>query len=128
MRKCPGPKAYSPSNADRHRVQLAVAAGMTLPEIAAALDISRSTLSKLFADDIANGRAKCRLENICRLDKAAAAKNVAAMKALAVMMATPATAETVEPNRWDNLLAEYGHDITDDLDNSGRFPDFGKAH
>lgn len=128
LRKRPGPHPFLPTSADRHRVQLAVATGMKLPEIASALEISRSSLSKLFATDIANGRAKRRLDNVCRLDKAAANGNVAAMRTLATMMATPATVETVEPNRWADLAAEYGHDITDDLDNSGRFPDFGKAH
>lgn len=124
----PGPKPFVPTLADRHRVQLAIAVGMTLPEIASALDISRSSLSKLFSADIASGRAKRRLDNVCRLDRAAAAGSVAAMRTLATMFATPSAVPVIEePNPWAQLLAEYGHDVADG-ENSGRFPEFEKRH
>jgi hypothetical protein len=39
----PGPRPFTPTSAQRHCVTLGVATGMTLPDVAAALDISRST-------------------------------------------------------------------------------------
>ena len=122
----PGPKPLRPTKCQRRQVELAIATGMTLPEIAAALDISRSTLSKVFAAEISTGRARRKLDNICRLDRAAAAGNVAAIKTLlTLMLESERTTPTPGDGRWNNLLAEYG--IAPE-GNSGRFSDFEKRH
>jgi hypothetical protein len=123
--KKPGPRPFKPTSEQRRRVELAIATGMTLPAIAAALDISRSTLSKLFAAEIGSGRAKRRLENVCRLDKQAAAGNTAATKALLVLIDAPASSDDTQPSRWDALLAEFG---VAPESNSGRISDFRNGH
>ena len=62
--KRPGRKAYKPSASARERVMTYIAAGMTLPQIADALVISRTTLCKCFVAELAAGRAK-RMAALC---------------------------------------------------------------
>ena len=126
MPRKPGPRPLKPTSAERRQVELAIATGMALPDIAAAGDISRSTLCKVFAVEIATGRAKRRIENILRLDKQAAAGNTAATKALLVLIDAPAVSNDEEPGgKWDALLRSYG---VAPEGNSGRILDFGKRN
>jgi hypothetical protein len=80
--KRPGRKAYKPSASARERVMTYIAAGMTLPQIADALVIGRTTLCKCFVAELAAGRAKRMAENIDLLRKAAKSSSVSAMRTL----------------------------------------------
>jgi DNA-binding transcriptional ArsR family regulator len=55
-----GGVAHVPTDRERLQVELMVAGGMTLDDIAMALGISRKTLSKHFAPEIEHGKAKVR--------------------------------------------------------------------
>jgi AraC-like DNA-binding protein len=74
-----GPKPFVPTTRQRHEVELAVAVGMSLETIADALDVSRRTLGRAFARELAVGRSKRLLASAVRLDKLAEAGNVAAV-------------------------------------------------
>jgi hypothetical protein len=66
-----------------------VAAGMTLPEIAAVLEISRSTLCEHYRIELATGRARRRAEVIEQLRKAVRSGNVSAMRTLLDLFGFP---------------------------------------
>ena len=121
IRKKPGPKVITPSNKDRHNVELAVSIGMSLEAIADALDISRRTLSRTFVRELAVGRSKQMLASIVRLDDLAAAGNVAACKFLHSLMMNnqdnkPEAA--IEDDKWSALADK----IQDDLDREANLP------
>src|SRR4029453_4632412 len=64
-----GRKAYKPTQHVREQVMTLAAANMTLPEIAAVVDISRTTLCQYFVAELASGRAK-RLAEVIELLRA----------------------------------------------------------
>ena len=101
-----GRKVLKATKAECARVALAVAIGMTVAELANMLGVSKSTIERTFAPEIATGRNFKRLQNAERLDRAAAKGNVAAMKALAVMMETPPEPDqSDDDSRWAHLVA-----------------------
>jgi IS30 family transposase len=108
-----GRKVLTPTKAERARVALGVAIGMTVTEISRVLGASKSTVERTFGHEIATGRIAKRLENAMRLDRAAAAKNVAAMKALAAMMEKSPEPDADDDDRWAHLVAP---DVTQKLD------------
>jgi hypothetical protein len=85
-----GRKAYKPTHRVREQVMTLAAANMTLPEIAAAVDISRTTLCQYFAAELASGRAVRLAEAIELLRKGARRGSVAAARALLAAYGRPA--------------------------------------
>jgi len=85
-----GRKAYKPTQQVREQVMTLAAANMTLPEIAAAVDISRTTLCQYFQAELACGKAKRLAEVIELLRKGARRGSVAAARALLAAYGKPA--------------------------------------
>ena len=85
-----GRKAYKPTQHVREQVMTLAAANMTLPEIAAAVDISRTTLCQYFVAELASGRAKRLAEVIELLREGARRGSVAAARALLAAYGKPA--------------------------------------
>lgn len=81
-RRRPGRKAYKPSRSMRDTVMTLAAAAMTLPEIAAVLEISRSALCEHYRVELATGRVRRRAEVIEQLRRGAKSGNVSAMRTL----------------------------------------------
>src|SRR5262245_30848772 len=77
-----GRKAYKPTQHVREQVMTLAAANMTLPEIAAAVDISRTTLCEYFQAELASGRAKRLAEVIELLRKGAPGAAVSRQRGL----------------------------------------------
>ena len=125
-----GPKPLVPSSADRQGVMLAVAAGMSLELIADALEVSRRTLCRTFARELAIGRAKKMLENIRRLDAAAAAGNVSAMKYFhALMLDRHGPGENVGEDRWAAVANQIEADMDAEANpNLPKNPEFWKSN
>ena len=69
----PGPKPVVPTNGERRLVTLAVSIGMTVDQIAAVINMSRRTVYRVFADDLANGHARRLLRSAARLEEMAEA-------------------------------------------------------
>jgi hypothetical protein len=110
----PGPKPVADgiTPAQRHDVMLAAAGGMALESIASALDVSRRTLSRAFAHELAVGRAKKMLENLKRLERAADQGNVSAQKFLHTLMAGRREPdESVAEDRWAAVAGRIQADI-----------------
>jgi AcrR family transcriptional regulator len=85
-----GRKAYKPTHQVREQVMTLAAANMTLPEIAAAVDISRTTLCQYFVAELVCGRAKRLAEVIELLREGARHGSVAAARALLAAYGRPA--------------------------------------
>src|SRR5262245_61490287 len=85
-----GRRAYKPTHKVRDQVMTLTAANMTLPEIAAAVDISRTTLCEYFQAELASGKAKRLSEVIELLRKGAQRGSVAAARALLAAYGRPA--------------------------------------
>jgi hypothetical protein len=104
------PVAISPSMADRLRVELAIAGGLSATAVARSLGISRRTFARAFAKEIEIGHAKVMLEMMMCLHRAARKGNGAAAKALLgfVERAKPDPAEAATVDRWAGL-AERVH-------------------
>jgi AraC-like DNA-binding protein len=97
----PGPKPVVPTTRQRHHVELAVSIGMSLEDIADAMDLSRRTLCRTFAREVAVGRAKRLLASAVRLDAMADAGNVSAAKFLhGLMMNHGNNPETAQDDKW----------------------------
>jgi hypothetical protein len=94
-----GPKPFRPSSGQRSDVMLAVAVGMSLEAISDSMGVSRRTLCRAFAHELAVGRAKKMLENIKRLEAAAKAKNVSAIKFLHHVITSHGNSEE-EVDQW----------------------------
>jgi AcrR family transcriptional regulator len=77
----PGRPPFEPNKSHRRQVSIAAGGGMTYEAIAAALEISVPTLRKYFAQELASGAAKRRLEILSAMFKAAKEGNVSAQKA-----------------------------------------------
>src|SRR5512143_3201236 len=80
-------KPFKPNKRQRDKVMLLVGSGMAEAQIASVLNVSRVTLRQHFAEELANGRALKKCENLERIEAAAKAGNVTAMKALDVILA-----------------------------------------
>jgi hypothetical protein len=77
-----GRHAFVPTREQRDTVMLLIAASFSEPQIAAVIGICQNTLRRHFAQELQNGRAVRRGENLRRLEQAAAAGHVGAMKVL----------------------------------------------
>src|SRR5262249_65833 len=112
------------------QVMTLAAANMTLPEIAAAVDVSRTTLCEYFQTELACGHAKRLAEVIELLRKGARRGSVAAARALLAAYGKPASqvigrkeqralgAKTAAlRSDWKGLLVGFDpdHDQGDDL-------------
>lgn len=98
-RKKPGPKPYTPTAALRRQVSVAAGGGMSHDDIALALRVSKPTLYKYFAADLAEGAAGRRIEVLDALYKAAIKGSVSACKGyLAVAPSIAAPPERPEPD------------------------------
>ena len=62
-----GRPAYRPGSEDRRKVQVLKAAGWPERSLARLLGICRETLRKAFAEELENGRLRCRAEAIMAL-------------------------------------------------------------
>jgi hypothetical protein len=82
----PGALPFVPTTRQRREVELAMATGMSLETIADAMEVSRRTLCRTFARELAVGRSKKLLASVVRLDDLAAAGNVSAAKYLHGLM------------------------------------------
>jgi hypothetical protein len=124
----PGPKAVVPTTRQRHAVELAVSVGMSFEMIADAMDISRRTLCRTFAHELAVGRSKKLLENIVRLDAAAAAKNTAAIKAMIALINRDEKPEPIAEDKWASVAERIAADLDrhDENPNSPKKPEFWK--
>lgn len=81
-----GRKRYQPTQQDREKVAVLVAAGMTVDEIARAMSLSEPTLRRHYAGEIETGALRKRGEMLMALNRAALKGNVAALKeSLAIM-------------------------------------------
>lgn len=81
-----GRKSYRPNERDREKVEVLVAAGMTVEDIARAMSITEPTLRKHFGRELETGALRKRGEMLFALNRAALKGNVAAVKeALAIM-------------------------------------------
>lgn len=81
-----GRRAYRPSDRDREKVEVLVAAGMTVEDIARAMSIAEPTLRKHYGRELETGALRKRGEMLVALNRAALKGNVAAVKeALAIM-------------------------------------------
>ena len=79
---CRGQKPFKPAQRQREVVMTLAAAHLTLPEIAVAIDISRATLCRHFAVELARGRAVRLAETLELLRKHAKRGSVAAARSL----------------------------------------------
>jgi hypothetical protein len=122
-RKRAGRRPYKPSEPMRETVMTLAAASLTLPEIAAVLEISRSALCEHYQLELATGRLRRRVETIEQLRKAARGGNVSAMRTLLDLFGSPAqgarlgakaqrdiaAANAGAQTEWDTL--EHGNDL-----------------
>jgi AraC-like DNA-binding protein len=124
----PGPKPIVPTDRQRHEVQLAVAVGMSLETIADAMDMSRRTLCRTFACELAVGRAKKLLASVVRLDDLAEAGNVAACKFLhGLMMNHGDGPEAPEDDKWAAVASKIEADLDAEA-NSPKNDEFWKTN
>jgi AraC-like DNA-binding protein len=108
----PGPKPVVPTTRQRHHVELAVSIGMSLEDIADAMDLSRRTLCRTFAREVAVGRAKRLLASAVRLDAMADAGNVSAAKFLhGLMMNHGNNPETAQDDKWAAVASRIEADL-----------------
>jgi DNA-binding transcriptional MerR regulator len=81
-----GRKSYRPTDRDREKVEVLVAAGMNVDDIARAMSIAEPTLRKHYGRELETGALRKRGEMLVALNRAALKGNVAAVKeALAIM-------------------------------------------
>ena len=106
MRKKPGPSAYKPTATQRRRVMRGIAVGLTMQQLADDLDVSISTVRRVFGAEIKTARVRLILDNLDRLHEAADHGNVSAMRELARMM-QPRTGEpddTEDDDDWADIV------------------------
>ena len=103
----PGPKPMRPTKAQRRAVKVGVSIGMTVGQIASAIEMSRRSVYSHFRDELAAGRAKRLLANAVRLDAMAEAGNVSAAKYLhSLMMDHGPQSETDDDDQWLDVVGE----------------------
>jgi hypothetical protein len=110
------PATLSPSKDDRRRVELGIAAGLSVTALADALAVSRRTFGRVFAKEIETGRARVMLEMLSCLHKAARRGNGAAAKALLGFVERAKPEPEVVVDRWQGL-AERVAGISPDQEN-----------
>jgi hypothetical protein len=97
-----------PTKAQREKVKLYLAGGISEPVVAHRIGISHMTLRKHFAEELEFGRDMKRADNLELLQKAATKGNVSAMKHLDAKFATssaeasftaPATRGAADPGK-----------------------------
>jgi AraC-like DNA-binding protein len=119
----PGPLPFVPTTRQRREVELAMATGMSLETIADAMEVSRRTLCRSFARELAVGRSKKLLASVVRLDDLAAAGNVSAAKYLHGLMLNHGNKpESFEDDKWATIASQ----IEADLDEQGNLPKKGE--
>jgi hypothetical protein len=114
MAKKPGPPAYKPTATQRRRVMRGIAVGPTLPQLAADIGVTLSTLRRAFDSEIRLGRVRAILDNLDRLHASADDGNVSAMKALAQMMrprAGNSEEDTEEDDTWADLFPNVSRNM-----------------
>jgi AcrR family transcriptional regulator len=107
-----------PTKRQRHAVEVAVAIGMTVDQIAIAVKMARRSVYAHFKDELAAGRAKRMLASAVRLDAMAESGNVSAAKYLHTLMMDGAPSETDDDDRWADVAASI----------SAQNPEFGKMN
>ena len=119
----PGPLPFVPTTRQRREVELAMATGMSLETIADAMEVSRRTLCRTFARELAVGRSKKLLASVVRLDDLAAAGNVSAAKYLHGLMLNHGNKpESFADDKWATIASQ----IEADLDEQGNSPKKGE--
>ena len=98
-----GRKPMRPTKRQRRQVEVAVSIGLTVDQIATAVEMSRRSVYSHFRDERATGRVKRLLANAMRLDKAADEGSVVAMKALHVMIERGQQQETDTSDPWADV-------------------------
>jgi hypothetical protein len=95
-----------PTATQRRRLARGIAIGLTLEQLAVAIDMPLGTMKRVLADDIKKARIRLILDNLDRLHDAADAGNVAAMKQLATMMQEAAKQQhpAEGDDRWADLV------------------------
>ena len=99
-------KLVRPTKRQRRQVEVAVSIGLTVEQIATAIEMSRRSVYSHFRDELASGRVKRLLANAMRLDKAADKGSVPAMKALHVMMGQPEVVDDHWADVAESLAAQ----------------------
>ena len=99
-----------PTKRQCHQVELAVAVGMSLETIADAMEVSRRTLCRMFARELAVGRAKKMLASVVRLDDLAAKGNVGAAKYLHGLMINPGNKPEGD-DKWAAVASQIEADM-----------------
>lgn len=114
---------------ERDEVELMKATGMSDPQIAAAMGMSRTTLLKYFADELTNGGARKRRQILGWMAEAAKKGNVSAQKKLLEVSSGPAAPVVdgrpvgkKEAARKAAETAGVGTDWGDDLNVKGQRP------
>jgi hypothetical protein len=124
----PGPVAYAPTSAERDRVEVAIAMGMTIDEISDEMEMPRSSFCRTFKREIAIGRNRKRLELAMHLYHAACSQNVSACKALMALFSRDDDARPAEvEDKWEKIAREIVDSVDGDT-NLGRFQDFQKVN
>ena len=86
---------------------MGIAAGLTVDQIAAAIQMSRRSVYSHFADELATGRAKRLLASALRIDAMAEAGNVFAAKYLHnLMMKHGALLEADADDPWADVAEQ----------------------
>jgi hypothetical protein len=112
-----GRKPMRPTKHQRHAVEVAVSIGLTVDQIAVAIEMSRRSIYCHFSDELATGRAKRLLANAVRLDAMAEAGNVSAAKFLHTLMMDHGPKSEADDD-WT--------DVTESI--SAQNPEFGKMN
>ena len=120
----PGPKPVVPTNGERRLVTLAVSIGMTVDQIAAVINMSRRTVYRVFADDLANGHARRLLRSAARLEEMAEAGNVSAAKFLHGLMDR---GRQPADDRWADVAASFAESSNAE-DNLAQNPEIRDLH
>lgn len=110
-----GRPAYEPTPAERHKVAISAAGGMTHAQISSLLGISADTLEKYFAVELTRGAMEKRAEILAALFKAAKRGSASAARAFLVgpsgppgkkEQASAAAAVAQSGTEWDDLLPQ----------------------
>jgi hypothetical protein len=127
--KKPGRPPTVPTAGERELVTLAVAIGMTVDQVSAAIGMPRRTVYRVFRQELAIGRAKRLLASAARLDAMAEAGNVSAAKYLHTLMVEGGQRQDTfdDDDPWAAVAAEIAESTDDGPGNLAQFQDFGKA-
>ncbi|MGC2715407.1 MAG: helix-turn-helix domain-containing protein, partial [Pseudolabrys sp.] len=121
----PGPKPVVVTDGERRLVTLAVSIGMTVDQIAAVINMSRRTVYRVFADDLANGHARRLLRSAARLEEMAEAGNVSAAKFLHTLIMDRGGHPAGD--QWADVAASFV-ESSDAEDNLAQNPEIRDLH